>query len=219
MSNDEKQMDDSTASLISGLAMQAGRRQTIQLGLGIVLTAALLVGVLASAGLILMTAGVRADLMDILVTRIFQFKVIAMVLVAAAAIRLVLAAARPGLDLRPALMLLPAAVFLLSGAALDQRGFPVFGVHTLSVPICAGIIVAASMPALFIILAAMRSGTPTRLSRAGAAAGLLAGSIGALVYTIACLNDGAAFVALWYSVAISIVTIIGAMIGPKALAW
>ncbi len=69
------------------------------------------------------------------------------------------------------------------------------------------------------ILIAMRSGTPTRLAGAGAVAGLLAGAIGALAYTVACLNDGATFVALWYSAAIAVVTIGGALIGPRVLAW
>ncbi len=110
-------------------------------------------------------------------------------------------------------------MFLLTGALFDRSGFPLLGVHTYSVPKCAGTIIMASTPALAAIFSAMRAGTPTRLSQAGAFAGFLAGSVGGLAYTIACLNDGAAFVAVWYSIAIACVTALGALIGPKLLRW
>lgn len=49
--------------------------------------------------------------------------------------------------------------------------------------------------------------------------GLLAGALGALAYTSACVNDGAAFVALWCMVGIGVVGGIGPAIGPRPLAW
>ncbi|MOA46044.1 hypothetical protein D3C78_1685060 [compost metagenome] len=77
----------------------------------------------------------------------------------------------------------------------------------------------ASLPALAALFITLRRGAPTDLVRAGASAGLLAGSLGAAAYAPACVNDGFAFVALWYSAAIAITTTIGAALGPRTLAW
>jgi len=110
-------------------------------------------------------------------------------------------------------------LFILVGAVFDRSGFPLLGAHTLSVPTCVGAIILASLPALAVMLAAMRLGIPTRPGWAGGMAGILAGSLGALAYTLACINDGAAFVALWYSLAIAIMAAIGATAGRRVLAW
>jgi hypothetical protein len=219
MSQDDSLNGKSTDALISGLATQAGKRPPAGPTIRAALPLAIVLSILAAVAIVLMTAGARADLKEIMPTWTFQFKVLGMFLVAAGALRSVWAAAHPGVAIHPVLGLVPGGIFLVAGAFFDRSGFPLFGLHAFSVLSCAGIIIISSVPALAGILAAMRSGTPTRLTRAGAVAGLLAGSIGALAYTIACLNDGASFVALWYSVAIVIVSILGAVIGPRALAW
>lgn len=219
MSDNENLVQKSTDSLIEGLATQAGKRQAGQVSFSRALPLALLVSILAAAGMVLLIAGARSDLMAILPTWVFQFKAIGMVMIAVGAVQLTQAVVRPGAALHPFLCLGPGAVFMLGGALSDHSGFPLLGPHDLSAPDCAGIIILSSLPALAAILAVIRRGTPTRLRCAGAVAGALAGSIGALAYTIACLNDGEAFVALWYSAAIAAVSIIGAVAGPKALAW
>jgi hypothetical protein len=218
MTKDENLTRD-TSELIKGLATQAGKRQTARPRFDLVLTAALLVSFLAAAGMVLLAAGARPDLMSILSTWTFQFKVIGMVLIAGGMVLVARHIVQPGVPVHPFYGVGPGAVFLLLGAFFDRSGLPLFGLHTYSAPACVGIIILSSIPALAAILAAMRAGTPTRLAQAGAVAGLLAGSVGGLSYTIACLNDGATFVALWYSVSISIVAGIGAITGPMALRW
>lgn len=64
-----------------------------------------------------------------------------------------------------------------------------------------------------------RPQTDQLLERLAAEAGLLAGSIGALAYTVACVNDGAAFVAIWYSASVVAAGCLGALAGPRWLAW
>jgi len=214
--NDNRQPTD---DLIRGLAAQAGKSASLSLRLSIVLPVALVFSILAATGVVVMIAGPRSDLMQILPTWTFLFKVIGMVLVAAGGFQLVLTVVQPGQAPHTVLFLAPALVFLLIGALFDRSGFPLLGVHTYSVLKCAGTIIMASIPALAAVLYAMRAGTPTRLRRAGAVAGFLAGSVGGLAYTIACLNDGAAFVAIWYSIAIACVTALGALFGPKLLRW
>lgn len=208
-----------TDSLIERLATQAGKRQPGRLSFAALLPVALVVSTLASVAVVLLAAGARPDIVQILLTWTFEFKVIGMIVIAAGASQLVWSTVRPGAPVHWLRAIGPGGVFLLAGALIDRSGFPLFGVHKFSVLSCAGIIIASSIPALAVILAAMRAGTPTRLVQAGAVAGFLAGAIGALAYTLACLNDGATFVALWYSVAIAVVAIIGAIIGPRMLAW
>lgn len=219
MSDSESLISDSTGALIKGLATQAGKRQSARPRFGIVFPLALVFSILAAAGVVLMTAGARSDLMNILSTWTFQFKVAGMTLIAAGAVWVGRNAVRPGAAVHPLLGLAPGALFLMLGAAFDRSGFPLLGIHRYSAPDCAGIIVLSSIPALAAILVAMRAGTPTRLVQSGTIAGLLAGSIGGLAYTIACLNDGVTFVAVWYSVAIGVVGVIGAIVGPRALRW
>jgi hypothetical protein len=48
---------------------------------------------------------------------------------------------------------------------------------------------------------------------------MLAASIGALVYTLACRHDGTAFVAIWYTVARAIMMGIAAIVGRRVLRW
>lgn len=163
--------------------------------------------------------GHRADLAQVWPLLTFLFKIVSMGLAAAGAFLLLLRAGTPGLPIRPLPVLLPAVAMLVAGAVLDPSGFPVAGQQTFSVLKCLGSIVLAALPALAVLLLTLRRGVPTDLAWAGAVAGLLAGSLGAFAYALACVNDGFAFVAVWYSVAIAIATAIGAAVGPRALAW
>ncbi|WP_454684830.1 DUF1109 domain-containing protein [Ancylobacter moscoviensis] len=209
-----------TDELVGSLAREAGRSGLGRVSLAAAIAAAVIAAVPASLALVLALVGARADLSAVLGSWIFLFKVTAMLLLASGAVSLVRAAATPGIAPKPVVMLAPAVLFLIVSALLDSSGLPLAGVRLpFSVLLCVAAIVLASLPGLVLILIVMRRGIPTRLRRAGFFAGLLAGAIGALAYTIACVNDGAAFVALWYIMAIGIVGGIGAAIGPRSLAW
>jgi hypothetical protein len=81
------------------------------------------------------------------------------------------------------------------------------------------IIVFLSLPAMIVTFLVMRKGAPTRPLFAGAVIGLLSASVGAMAYTLACKNDGTAFVAIWYTVACVIMVAIGAVVGYRVLRW
>jgi hypothetical protein len=66
---------------------------------------------------------------------------------------------------------------------------------------------------------AMRELAPTRLRLAGAGTGLLAGSLGALVYSLHCPESAAPFIAFWYLLGMLIPTALGALLGPRLLRW
>jgi hypothetical protein len=48
---------------------------------------------------------------------------------------------------------------------------------------------------------------------------MLSASVGALAYTLACRNDGTAFVAIWYAAAYAIMAAVGAMMAHRVLRW
>ena len=70
-----------------------------------------------------------------------------------------------------------------------------------------------------LLIWAMRKGAPTDLGRSGAVAGLVAGAIGATVYSFSCPSDSWLFVFLGYTAAVALCSIVGAQVGPRLLRW
>ncbi len=85
--------------------------------------------------------------------------------------------------------------------------------------ICPWMLMMLSLPALTAILWSMRSLAPTRLKQAGFAAGLVAGVVGAMGYSLACPETSVAFVAVWYSLGIVLSGWVGQWLGPRVLRW
>jgi hypothetical protein len=48
---------------------------------------------------------------------------------------------------------------------------------------------------------------------------LVAGGLGATIYAAYCIEDSPLFLATWYTLAIAIVSIVGAAVGSRALRW
>jgi hypothetical protein len=65
----------------------------------------------------------------------------------------------------------------------------------------------------------MRRMAPTRLTTAGAAAGLAAGGLSALVYSISCDESTMPFIFVWYGFAILAMTLLGAALGRRVMRW
>jgi hypothetical protein len=208
-----------TDSLIRNLSAQAGSRAGSSLALGYALGLGVALSLAAALVVVVAVPGLRPGLLGVIAQGAFLFKLAATGLLVLGGICLVLAAGIPGRGMRPLRVLAPAAVLMLAGVVVDDSGRSLLGARTLSVPICVGAIILASLPGVAFLLLALRRGIPTRLASAGAAAGLLSGAIGAMAYTLACVNDGATFVTVWYVAAIVITTGIGAVVGRRALAW
>jgi len=144
-------------------------------------------------------------------------------LLAAIGFWLVERAGRPGADMRrPATMLaLPVLVMLLLAAL--QMTAPGADMHRLvmgqSARVCAILILLVAAPSLVAAFWGLRQLAPTRLTLAGAGAGLFAGTLGAFVYAFHCIEDSAPFVAIWYTLGIALTTAIGAFLGRWALRW
>lgn len=84
---------------------------------------------------------------------------------------------------------------------------------------CPLIILGVALPALGALFWTLRGMAPTRLRETGLAAGLLAGALGAIGYSLHCAEESLAFVALWYSLGILATGGLGALLGPRLLRW
>lgn len=185
---------------------------------------AALLGLLCAGLLMLLDYGVRPDLAQAMQLPMWWLKVgFAGALAGAAALAL-LRLARPGMRLGHALLwvLLPPLVLwvlalaALQGAAPAERAAMVLGSTWRSCPFN---IAWLSLPGLAALLWAMRQAAPTRLRLAGAGAGLLAGALATLAYTLHCPEMQAPFLAVWYVLGMALPTALGAVLGPRVLRW
>jgi hypothetical protein len=84
---------------------------------------------------------------------------------------------------------------------------------------CPWNVLGLSLPALAASLWALRGLAPTRPRRAGFAAGLFAGAMGALGYALGCVEQSTVFIALWYSLGMGLCAVLGAVAAPRLLRW
>ena len=125
-------------------------------------------------------------------------------------------AATPGVLAAPVIAMWMLAAFALIAADPVQRHVLVFGGTWKT---CPWFIALFALPVFVAVIWAMQGLAPTRLRLAGAAAGFLSGSVGALVYTLHCPEMAAPFLGTWYLLGILIPTGAGALLGPRLLRW
>jgi hypothetical protein len=85
--------------------------------------------------------------------------------------------------------------------------------------VCPWLLMLVSLPALLALLWALQGLAPTDLPSAGTAAGVLAGSLGAMGYALACPENSTTFVAVWYTLGIGLTALIGRWLMPRFLHW
>ncbi|HJS38590.1 MAG TPA: DUF1109 domain-containing protein [Burkholderiales bacterium] len=192
----------------------AARRYAVALGWG-ACAATLMMAILL---------GVRPDLPEAARLPMFWVKLAFAASLAAASLLAVLRLSRPGASLArlpgalaaPVLAMWILAAISLGRASPSQWSGLFLGETWHSCPL---LIAMLSVPLLVAALWAMKGLAPTRLRLAGAAAGLLAGAAGALVYTLHCPELEAPFLGFWYLLGMLIPTSIGALLGPRILRW
>ena len=184
----------------------------------------LLAGLGASVLLMLATLGMRAHLWQAFATPAFWIKFVFALALAAGAGLAARRLAVPGASLRhaplfvglPLLAIWLLAAIVLWQAAPDERAALLWG-RTWRV--CAPLIAMISLPVFGAALLVMRRRAPTRLRLAGGVAGLAAGAAGAVVYCLHCPETSPVFVGVWYVLGMSVPAAIGALVGPRVLAW
>lgn len=211
-----------TDDLVTMLATGAGavpphetaRRYALAIGCGSA-GAALLMAVLL---------GPRHDFAVAVTMPMFWAKIAFVTSFAAASLFAALRLSRPGLSLAwvpgalgtpvVAIWLLATVVLLRADAA--QRKLLFFGDTWNSCPF---LIALLSAPVFVAVVWAMKGLAPTRLRLAGAAAGLLSGAVGTVVYSVHCPEMEAPFIGFWYLLGMLLPTAVGALLGPRLLRW
>jgi hypothetical protein len=122
----------------------------------------------------------------------------------------------PVLLIAPLLAMWALAVVALTGADAQQRAVLFLGQTWDACPLRIAVL---SAPVFAAAMWGMRGLAPTRPGLAGAAAGLLAGACGALVYSFHCPELAAPFLGTWYVLGMLIPTALGAIMGPLVLRW
>ncbi len=190
------------------------------LGRQLVLAMAMMVPL--SLGLMLLTIGMRDDAVMAMGEGWFGIKLVLMVLVTTCGWLLLAAASRPG-RLAP-LWLLAVVVTAFCAAGLADIGFigaadwqeRLVGDNAAR---CVVTIPLLALLPLAGVLHVLRDSAPASPALAGAAAGLLAGGIGAVLYGLHCTDDSPLFLAVWYVGGIVLVVAAGALAGRKWLVW
>jgi hypothetical protein len=191
------------------------RRQLVRL---------LLIGFSISAILFWITLGPREDIADAVSTVRFDLKIVQSLLLAATAVALLLRLAQPGTDTRRQNAIMAAAPALLFVSVLAEllltprtEWLPsLVGENSLD---CLASIPFLSLPLLVAAFLFLRRGAPMRPAFAGAVAGLVAGGLAAALYAVKCTDDSPLFVAVWYTIAIGAVSLLGAILGSRLLRW
>ncbi|MDX2203645.1 MAG: DUF1109 domain-containing protein [Hyphomicrobiaceae bacterium] len=196
--------------------------QQPRLPLGRQLTVGLATGAALSCAILLVTAGVRPDLPEALLSWQVLAKFAFAGLLMAAAFAASLDAAQP--DARGGSRALAAAPGLLAAAVGAELlttpagtwGAAASGRHP---ELCLVVVPALSALPLIAAVATLRRAAPASPTRLGLAMGLLCGALGAFVYMLRCTDDAPLFVAIWYSAAIALVGLAGALAGRRAFRW
>ena len=192
----------------------AARRYTLALG-GSVLVALTLMALLL---------GVRADLAAAAQRPMFWFKLVYVSGLVMASLLASLRLSRPGAQLNglASLLMAPVLAMWLWALVVLIRADPAarprlfFGATWVDCPL---LIASLSAPVFVAVMWAMQGLAPTRLRLAGASAGLLAGTTGALVYCLHCPEIEAPFLGVWYLLGILLPAMAGAAVGPRLLRW
>ena len=185
---------------------------------------ALLLGLPLAALIVAAHYGFRADLAQVSQLPMFWVKVMFPLAIGAAGFVAAQRLGRPGARVGRAALgfVVPlAALWLVAaltwlGAPPAERAALVWGQTWRTCALSIGFI---SLPVFVAAMAALRSLAPTRPMAAGAAAGALAGGVGAAVYALHCPELAAPFLAVWYVAGIALVASAGAVLGRWLLRW
>lgn len=185
---------------------------------------AMFLGATGAMLLMVVLLGLRADLREAVYLPKFWIKFGFVACMVAASLLLMVRLSRPGSEVgsAPALLAGPvlvmwaiAALALFNGDSVQRMRL--FLGDTWAV--CPFLIAMLSVPVFVAVVWALKGLAPTRLRLAGAAAGMLSGATGALVYCLHCPEMEAPFLGFWYLLGMLIPAAVGALSGRLLLRW
>ena len=185
---------------------------------------AIAAGMAVSLVLVLTLWGLNPELNALARTQAFWVKVVWLVLTCLFAAPVVMHLSRPGIAAGRGVWGIAAALLGMVMLALAQVATvdADTGMQLMlggSWQICSASIAALSVPLLAALLWMLRGMAPTRPALAGASAGLMAGALASLVYSLHCTETAYAFVAVWYVAGIAVMAGVGALLGSRLLRW
>jgi hypothetical protein len=181
-------------------------------------------GLAVSFALMLASLGLRQDLGAALATPMFWMKLGYALTLAVLALPLLLSLSRPtgGLTRSAYLLLVPFGIFALMAMYHLMEAPPEARMHLVmgdTWRACSRSIFALSLPVLVGVFLSLRQLAPTRLVAAGTVAGILAGASGTFVYAFHCFESAAPFIAIWYTLGMAAVGVLGGLLGRWLLRW
>ena len=209
--------DDLVARLSQDLA-PAHRGMVLRLlGIG------LLLGLVVATIILRMTLNFRPDLAAAMTRSAFWVKFSYSCALAVLGLWIVERQSRAGANAQLPFWLSLVPLAALAALAMLQLSAP--GAHKQALMmgqtarVCSSLILLLSLPIFAGLFWAMRRLAPTRLTLAGAGAGMLAGAASATLYGFHCPETAAPFVLIWYTLGIALATALGALLGRWALRW
>lgn len=175
------------------------------------LAIALVLGAVAVLIVQIQTVGVRADATT--AWMMIGAKLAACFIVAAIWLWLLRQLAVPGNERRTQWALAVGSVGVVTMVASFN---PVGAAGLLS---CVKQVLLLAIPAFAIVAIALRNCAPTNLTETGIAAGMLAGALGTIGYSLGCMTDEASIVAFRYGFAVLICGAFGGLAGRFLLRW
>jgi hypothetical protein len=209
-----------TDDLISLLAEDAPVRMKLRR----IVIIALLAGISISAILLISTIGMRRDMADAMETTRVLFKIGVTSVLAIAASSLVFRIGRPAAPLKTRSLALFIPLALIAAAVIAELAMVPSGSWRArmmgnNARFCMIFIPVLALAPLAAFMIALRNGAPENPGLSGTVAGLAAGGIAAAIYAWHCTDDSPLFVAMWYPLAIAIVTAVGYFAGRRFLRW
>ncbi|MGU9980881.1 NrsF family protein [Phreatobacter sp. HK31-P] len=183
---------------------------------------ALAIAAVTAFALMMASLGVRPDLAAASTTMLFTLKMLLVATLAVAAFALVRASARPEAELPKIVLLVPVLLIVFGIGHEIATQLPANLPARLvgrNWRVCLVAIPLLGLLPLAAILTAMTAAAPRNATLAGALSGFAAGAIAAVFYGLHCTDDSPLFVATWYSLAIGMLTLAGAAVGRRLLAW
>lgn len=185
---------------------------------------ALLVGVPVSLAILFASYGLRDDLRLLISLPMFWAKLLFPLCIAVSAFVTVLRLARPGVEVQrawigmalPVLLVWAMAAVAWFGMPAEERMPSLLGQSWRTCALSIGLM---ALPVFVATLLALRGLAPTRQTLAGAAAGALAGGVGAAIYALHCVELTVPFLAVWYVIGMMVPALVGAALGRWLLHW
>jgi hypothetical protein len=183
------------------------------------------VGALVAAvlGIIVLTKGVRADVLAANPNPMFLLRGGLLLLLGAGCGWAVLNMASPSVGKQgqswkmavaaAALLPLAALVMAMTGRGAMAVANRQYGMDCLAFSALGALAVAVPM------VIWLRRGAPTSPARAGWLTGIASGGLGAFAYGLHCPFNDVVYIGLWYSLAVGVCAVIGRLVVPRLIRW